>query len=98
VNPEKHEVWLRDHKIDLTQREFQLLYALAQQPGRVFSRDQLLERVWGQDFAGIDRVVDVHIGLLRKKMEDDPANPTLIQTIRGVGYKLVARQAQRESQ
>jgi two-component system alkaline phosphatase synthesis response regulator PhoP len=98
VNPEKHEVWLRGHKIDLTQREFQLLYALAQQPGRVFSRDQLLERVWGQDFAGIDRVVDVHIGLLRKKMEDDPANPTLIQTIRGVGYKLVARQAQRESQ
>jgi two-component system alkaline phosphatase synthesis response regulator PhoP len=97
VNPETHEVWLRGNKVDLTQREFQLLYALAQQPRRVFSRDQLLERVWGQDFAGIDRVVDVHIGLLRKKMEDDSSNPTLIQTIRGVGYKLMARQVQRET-
>jgi len=91
VNPDTFEVWHKGNKIDLTQREFQLLHALVMQPGRVFSRDQLLERVWGQDFAGIDRVVDVHIGLLRRKLEDDPANPTLIQTIRGVGYKLVTK-------
>ena len=54
-------------------------------------RDQLLERIWGHDFAGIDRVVDVHIGLLRRKLEDDPANPAIIQTVRGVGYKFVGR-------
>jgi two-component system, OmpR family, alkaline phosphatase synthesis response regulator PhoP len=81
-------------RVDLTPIEFQLLLAMAQQPGRVFSRDQLLERVWGSDFAGIDRVVDVHIGLLRKKVETDPANPDIITTIRGVGYKLVVRQPQ----
>jgi two-component system alkaline phosphatase synthesis response regulator PhoP len=91
INPDSHDVTYNGAPIDLTQREFQLLVALAQQPGRVFSRDQLLERVWGQDFAGIDRVVDVHIGLLRRKLESDPANPTLIQTIRGVGYKLVVK-------
>jgi two-component system alkaline phosphatase synthesis response regulator PhoP len=93
INPETHEVWHNDALIDLTLREFELLYALAEQPGRVFSRDQLLERVWGYDFAGIDRVVDVHIGLLRRKLEDDPADPALIQTIRGVGYKFVAHRA-----
>jgi two-component system alkaline phosphatase synthesis response regulator PhoP len=93
INPETHEVWHNDALVDLTLREFELLYALAEQPGRVFSRDQLLEKVWGYDFAGIDRVVDVHIGLLRRKLEDDPADPALIQTIRGIGYKFVAHRA-----
>lgn len=90
IDPERREVWREQQQIELTPREFDLLYALAEQPGRVFSRDQLLERVWGHDFAGIDRVVDVHIGLLRRKLEDDPANPSMIQTLRGVGYKFVA--------
>jgi two-component system alkaline phosphatase synthesis response regulator PhoP len=89
IDPETREVQRASTRIDLTAREFDLLYALAEHPGRVFSRDQLLELVWGRDFAGIDRVVDVHIGLLRRKLEDDPANPTLIQTVRGVGYKFV---------
>ncbi|MBI5304868.1 MAG: response regulator transcription factor [Chloroflexi bacterium] len=93
INPATREVTWREKPVDLTQREFELLYNLAEQPGRVFSRDQLLERVWGHDFAGIDRVVDVTIGILRRKLEDDPANPTLIQTIRGIGYKFVARRA-----
>ncbi len=93
INPETHEVWHNGALVELTLREFELLCALAEQPGRVFSRDQLLERVWGYDFAGIDRVVDVHIGLLRRKLEDDPANPALIQTIRGIGYKFVAHRA-----
>ncbi|CAG1003240.1 Alkaline phosphatase synthesis transcriptional regulatory protein PhoP [Anaerolineales bacterium] len=93
INPETRQVVCNDKPVELTQREFELLYALAEQPGRVFSRDQLLERVWGHDFAGIDRVVDVHIGILRKKLEDDSANPGLIQTVRGVGYKFVARRA-----
>jgi two-component system, OmpR family, alkaline phosphatase synthesis response regulator PhoP len=91
IDPETREVWHDSMQIDLTPREFDLLYALAEQPGRVFNRDQLLERVWGHDFAGIDRVVDVHVGLLRRKLEDDPANPTLVQTVRGVGYKFVGR-------
>jgi two-component system alkaline phosphatase synthesis response regulator PhoP len=91
IDPGTREVWHDSAQIDLTPREFDLLYSLAEQPGRVFNRDQLLERVWGHDFAGIDRVVDVHIGLLRRKLEDDPANPTIIQTVRGVGYKFVAR-------
>ncbi len=89
IDPERREVWREGQQIDLTPREFDLLYALAEQPGRVFNRDQLLERVWGHDFAGIDRVVDVHIGLLRRKLEIDPANPNMIQTLRGVGYKFV---------
>jgi two-component system alkaline phosphatase synthesis response regulator PhoP len=90
IDPDTREVWHDSTQIDLTPREFDLLYALAEQPGRVFNRDQLLERVWGHDFAGIDRVVDVHIGLLRRKLEDDPADPAIIQTVRGVGYKFVA--------
>ncbi len=93
INPETREVTCRAKPVELTQREFELLYTLAEQPGRVFSRDQLLERVWGHDFAGIDRVVDVTIGILRRKLEDDPADPVLIQTIRGIGYKFVAHRA-----
>jgi two-component system, OmpR family, alkaline phosphatase synthesis response regulator PhoP len=89
IDPERREVWRDGIQIDLTPREFDLLYALAEQPGRVFNRDQLLERVWGHDFAGIDRVVDVHIGLLRRKLEGDPTTPIMIQTVRGVGYKFV---------
>jgi DNA-binding response OmpR family regulator len=91
IDPERREVQRDGVQFDLTPREFDLLYALAEQPGRVFNRDQLLERVWGHDFAGIDRVVDVHIGLLRRKLEADPANPAIIQTVRGVGYKFVGR-------
>lgn len=91
INPDTRQVCFNEAQVDLTAREFDLLYALAEYPGRVFNRDQLLERVWGHDFAGIDRVVDVHIGLLRRKLEADITNPTLIQTVRGVGYKFVAR-------
>jgi len=93
INPETREVSRHEKPVDLTQREFELLYTLAEQPGRVFSRDQLLELVWGHDFAGIDRVVDVTVGILRRKLEDDPANATSIQTIRGIGYKFVAHRS-----
>lgn len=88
IDPDRREIWSGDNLIELTPREFDLLYALAQQPGHVFSREELLQRVWGDDFVGIDRVVDVHIGTLRRKLEDDA---TLIQTVRGVGYKFVGR-------
>lgn len=80
-------VWKDDQPIDLTTIEFDLLYALAEHRGRVLSREQLLERVWGHDFYGEDRVVDVHLGHVRKKIEADPANPELIVTVRGVGYR-----------
>lgn len=91
IDPETREVWNNTMLVDLTPREFDLLYALAEQPGRVFNRDQLLERVWGHDFAGVDRVVDVHVGLLRRKLERDHDTPEIIVTVRGVGYKFVAR-------
>jgi two-component system alkaline phosphatase synthesis response regulator PhoP len=88
IDPDRREVINGATAIELTPREFDLLYALAQQPGHVFSREELLQRVWGDDFVGIDRVVDVHIGTLRRKLEDDAG---LIQTVRGVGYKFVGR-------
>jgi two-component system alkaline phosphatase synthesis response regulator PhoP len=88
VDPDKREVWQGETLIELTPREFDLLYALMQQPGHVFTREELLERVWGHDFEGIDRVVDVHVGTLRRKLDDDAA---LIQTVRGVGYKFADR-------
>jgi DNA-binding response OmpR family regulator len=69
--------------------EFDLLSALASAPGRVFTRRQLLERAWGGDFFGDERVVDVHIRNLRQAMNDDAQNPKVIATVRGVGYRLV---------
>ena len=74
--------------LDLTVLEFNLLHTLASQPGRVFSRDELLSRVWGADFSGVDRVVDVHISHLRHKLEVDSETPGLVVTVRGIGYKL----------
>lgn len=87
IDGERHEVWRDGERIDLTALEFRLLKTLANHAGRVLSREQLLEQVWGYDFYGDDRVVDVHIGHLRQKLEVDPANPQFIVTVRGVGYK-----------
>lgn len=89
IDPERREVRRGEAMVELTPREFDLLYALASHPGRVFTRDELLQRVWGPDFAGIDRVVDVHVGTLRRKLEDDHATAPIVQTVRGVGYKFV---------
>lgn len=85
LDPSRREVHVDNQPIELTPREFDLLHALARQPGHVFTREGLLEQVWGNDFDGIDRVVDVHIGTLRRKLGDAAG---YIQTIRGVGYKL----------
>jgi len=76
--------------LEVSALEFDLLAALAAAPGRVFTRAQLLEKVWGWDYFGAERVVDVHIGNLRKKLGDDVTAPLYIATIRGVGYKFVA--------
>jgi DNA-binding response OmpR family regulator len=72
----------------LTLKEFELLSFLMSNKGIVFSRDQLLEKVWGYDFSGDTRTVDVHIRWLREKVEDNPNEPKLVLTVRGVGYKL----------
>jgi len=74
-------------EVPLTRTEFDLLVELTQRPGQVLSRDQLLDRVWGYDYLGDSRLVDVAIGRLRSKIEADPVNPQLILTVRGSGYK-----------
>jgi DNA-binding response OmpR family regulator len=79
--------------VPLSTLEFDLLTALADSPGRVFSRRQLLERVWGYDFFGDERVVDVHIRSLRARLGDSATSPQLIATVRGAGYKFVGRPA-----
>ena len=80
-------VKINNEEIMLTPNEFDLLYELASAPGRVFSRDQLIEAVMGIDFDGFDRTIDVHIKNLRKKIETDTKNPKYIKTVTGVGYK-----------
>ena len=72
--------------LDLQPKQFDLLTYLVRNRGTVLTRDQLLHNVWGYDYAGDTRTVDVHIRWLREKLEEDPANPKLIQTVRGVGY------------
>jgi DNA-binding response OmpR family regulator len=87
IDQARREVRLKGEEVPLTAMEFDLLAALASRPGLVFSRRQLLARVWGDDYFGSDHVVDVHVANLRKKVEEDPSNPRYVQTIRGVGYR-----------
>ncbi len=87
IDADARRVWKDEQEVDLTTIEFDLLHALAEHCGRVLSREQLLERVWGHDFFGEERVIDVHLGRVRKKIEDNPTRPTLIITVRGVGYR-----------
>lgn len=87
INLTRLEVTLDDIVLALKPKEYDLLLYLAQHLGQVMSRDNILERVWGWDFSGGSRTVDVHIRWLREKIEKDPANPTRIVTIRGVGYR-----------
>jgi DNA-binding response OmpR family regulator len=81
--------WKAGSDLGLTATEFRLLHELASNPHRVFSREQLLESVWGYDYYGDLRIVDAHIRRLRTKVENDAANPALVVTVRGVGYKFV---------
>jgi len=88
IDPGRHEVTVRGEAVELTAREFALLAAMVAHPGLVFTRSQLLEQVWGDEYYD-DHVVDVHVGNLRKKLMDDAANPRYVQTVRGVGYRFV---------
>jgi DNA-binding response OmpR family regulator len=83
-----HTARLRGTPLRLTVKEFNLLALLAKQPGRAFSRLELLAQVFGSDYDGLERTVDVHMMNLRKKIEADPAQPIYVQTVYGVGYRL----------
>lgn len=90
IIPDEGVVRRAGQEIHLTKTEFKLLVELASSPGRVFSREVLLERVWGYGYFGDGRLVDVHVRRLRTKVENDPANPHHVVTVRGLGYKLQA--------
>ncbi|YAF97241.1 MAG: response regulator transcription factor [Nodularia sp. CChRGM 3473] len=87
INPDGREVTLNDQPLTLTALEFNILHFLASHPGQAWSRPQLIQKIWGCEYVGDGRVVDVHIGQLRKKLEVDTTVPEFIKTVRGYGYK-----------
>jgi two-component system response regulator RegX3 len=87
LDPERHEVSIRGTAVRLPLKEFELLALLLENAGRVLTRDTLIDRVWGSDYVGDTKTLDVHIKRLRAKVEPQPSNPTHIVTIRGYGYK-----------
>ncbi len=84
----QHKVLVNNQEIDLTPKEFDLLNLLMSHPGRAFSREYLLENLWGYEFFGDTRTVDVHVRRLRQKIEENPAQPYWLETVRGVGYRI----------
>ena len=90
IIPDEGKVLRAGEELHVTKTEFRLLCELAQNPGRVFSRESLLDKVWGYDYFGDGRLVDVHVRRLRTKVEADPANPRHVVTVRGLGYRLQA--------
>ena len=95
IDMPKRTVTVRGALVTVTTVEFNLLSTLAEDPGVVFSRQKLLDRVWGMDFVGDDHVVDVHLGNLRRKLGDDAASPKFIETVRGVGYRFRSQEGSR---
>ena len=87
LDPEAHSAWLGDDELRLKPREFDLLTLFMRNPGRAFTRDQILESLWGRNYIGDARTVDVHVRWLRAKIEAEPSSPARIITIRGVGYR-----------
>ncbi|MCE5089912.1 DNA-binding response regulator [Staphylococcus devriesei] len=88
IRPEFFEVYKNDELLELTPKEFELLLYLIERQGRVITREHMLNSVWNYEFAGDSRIVDVHISHLRDKLEENPKQPKLIKTVRGLGYKL----------
>jgi two-component system response regulator RegX3 len=88
IDADRHVVTIEGKSRHLTMTEFTILQRLAQEPGRVFTRDQLLTSLWGEDCYVQEHSLDVHIHAIRKKVEADPGHPLYIQTVRGVGFKL----------
>ncbi|TGN39321.1 response regulator transcription factor [Marinobacter confluentis] len=87
MDPARRRVFVKDREVELTAREFDLLWHFASQPGRVFSRTQLLDKVWGYNHEGYEHTVNTHINRLRGKIETDPSQPEFIETVWGVGYR-----------
>jgi len=87
MDHQRHEVWIRETLVALPLKEFELLALLLENAGRVLTRDQLIDRVWGADYVGDTKTLDVHVKRLRAKVERDPSHPVHIVTIRGLGYK-----------
>lgn len=87
IDYSKHEVKKKDEKVDLTLKEFELLDILIKNKGKVLTRDLLLDKIWGYEYVGETRTVDVHIRHLRQKLEEDDKNPKYIETVRGIGYR-----------
>ena len=87
IDADKRSVTLNNRSVDLTAKEFELLHHLARNPGRVYTREQLLDHVWGYDHAGYEHTVNSHVNRLRGKIERDPTNPIYVRTVWGVGYK-----------
>ena len=90
LDSDRHVISVNGDQVALPLKEFELLEFLMRNSGRVLTRMQLIDRVWGSDYVGDTKTLDVHIKRLRAKVEKDPANPELIQTVRGMGYKLEA--------
>ena len=88
MDVDRHQVSINGNSVSLPLKEFELLEFLMRNAGRVLTRIQIIDRVWGSDYVGDTKTLDVHIKRLRAKIENDPANPTLIQTVRGLGYKM----------
>lgn len=87
MDPARRRVFVHDQEVELTAREFDLLWHFASQPGRVFNRSQLLDKVWGYNHEGYEHTVNTHINRLRGKIETDPSQPEFIETVWGVGYR-----------
>ncbi|MBP5265407.1 MAG: response regulator transcription factor, partial [Lachnospiraceae bacterium] len=87
IHPQRMEVWREDANISLTKSEWNILLAMARRPKKVFTRDELMEIVFGEDTESLDRVIDTHIKNLRKKIEANPKQPVYVKTVHGLGYK-----------
>jgi two-component system response regulator RegX3 len=87
IDPDRHRVFVRGMEVVLRRKEFELLLLLVDNAGRVLTRDQLIDRVWGRDYVGDTKTLDVHVKRLRNHVEVDPSNPAIITTVRGVGYR-----------
>lgn len=87
IDLNRFQVYINAQEVELTPKEFELLRVLAAKPGRVYSREELLEKIWGYEYAGDTRTVDVHVRHVRQKIEKDASNPEYIETLRGIGYR-----------
>jgi two-component system response regulator RegX3 len=90
IDPDRHLVFIRGQDVHLRRKEFELLSLLMENAGRLLTRDVLIDRIWGSDYFGDTKTLDVHIKRLRSHVEEDPSSPKLITTIRGVGYRFDA--------